>query len=112
VYLLPNLFTTAALFAGFYAIVLRYGRPFPGARGLDLRRHDPGRRGWPARAPHQHRDHFGAEYDSLSDMISFGLAPALVMLQWSLGLVGEAPVARGLGLHRHRRDAPKEKRGH
>ena len=84
VYLLPNLFTTAALFAGFYAIVAAMDGKFEQASvavfiamvldGLD---------GRVARMTNTQSD-FGAEYDSLSDMVSFGVAPALVMYLWSL----------------------------
>lgn len=84
IYLLPNLFTTAALFAGFYAIVAAMNHHFQAAAiavfiamvldGLD---------GRVARLTHT-ESAFGAQYDSLSDMISFGLAPALVMYEWAL----------------------------
>lgn len=89
VYLLPNLFTTAALFAGFYAIVAAMKGHFETAAvavfiamvldGLD---------GRVARMTNTMSD-FGAEYDSLSDMVSFGLAPALVMYEWSLHSMGK-----------------------
>src|SRR5450759_548169 len=84
IYLLPNLFTTAALFAGFYAIVQAMNARFDQAAvaifvamvldGLD---------GRVARLTHTQSE-FGAEYDSLSDMVSFGAAPALVMYEWAL----------------------------
>jgi CDP-diacylglycerol--serine O-phosphatidyltransferase len=84
VYLLPNLLTTAALFAGFYAIVAAMNGQFEQASvavfiamvldGLD---------GRVARLTNT-QSNFGAEYDSLSDMVSFGVAPALVMYLWSL----------------------------
>lgn len=84
IYLLPNLFTTAALFAGFYAIVAAMDGRFTAAAvavfvaivldGLD---------GRIARMTHT-TSAFGAEYDSLSDMVSFGLAPSLVMYEWAL----------------------------
>ncbi len=89
IYLLPNLFTTAALFAGFYAIVAAMGDRFEAAAvavfiamvldGLD---------GRVARMTNTQSE-FGAEYDSLSDMVSFGLAPALVMYEWSLHSMGK-----------------------
>ncbi|MDX1455370.1 MAG: CDP-diacylglycerol--serine O-phosphatidyltransferase [Gammaproteobacteria bacterium] len=82
IYLLPNLFTTAALFCGFYAIVASMSDRFEEAGiaifvamvldGLD---------GRVARLTNTQSD-FGKEYDSLSDMLSFGVAPALVMYQW------------------------------
>lgn len=84
IYLLPNLFTTAAMFAGFYAIIAAFRGDFSAAAvavfvagvldGLD---------GRIARLTHTQSD-FGVQYDSLSDLISFGLAPALVMYVWSL----------------------------
>jgi CDP-diacylglycerol--serine O-phosphatidyltransferase len=84
IYLLPNLFTTAAMFGGFYAIIAAMNGRFEAAAiavfiamvldGLD---------GRVARLTQTSSD-FGAEYDSLSDMVSFGLAPALVMYEWSL----------------------------
>ena len=84
VYLLPNLFTTAALFAGFYAIVSAMHGGFLGAAvSIYVAMILDGVDGRVARLTNTETD-FGAEYDSLSDMISFGLAPALVMFQWSL----------------------------
>lgn len=89
IYLLPNLFTTAALFAGFYAIVAATRDDFAAAAaaifvamildGLD---------GRVARLTNTQSD-FGVQYDSLSDMVAFGLAPALVMYEWSLGSIGK-----------------------
>ncbi len=89
IYFLPNLFTTAALFAGFYAIIAATQAKFEAAAiaifvamvldGLD---------GRVARWTNTQSD-FGAEYDSLSDMVSFGLAPALVMYEWSLHTLGK-----------------------
>ncbi len=88
IYLLPNLFTTAALFAGFYSIVQAMNARFDQAAvaifvamvldGLD---------GRVARLTHT-QSQFGAEYDSLSDMVSFGVAPALVMYEWALRSMG------------------------
>jgi CDP-diacylglycerol--serine O-phosphatidyltransferase len=89
IYLLPNLFTTAALFAGFYAIVQAMNNRFDLAAvaiyaamvldGLD---------GRVARLTRT-QSAFGAEYDSLSDMVSFGAAPALVMYEWALQGMGK-----------------------
>jgi len=89
IYLLPNLFTTAALFSGFYAIVAATNNRFEAAAiaifvamvldGLD---------GRVARLT-KTQSAFGAEYDSLADLISFGLAPALVMYEWSLVSLGK-----------------------
>lgn len=89
IYLLPNLFTTAALFAGFYAITAALNGQFVSAAiavfvagildGLD---------GRIARMTGTQSE-FGVQYDSLSDLISFGLAPALIMYTWSLQSLGE-----------------------
>src|SRR5665811_2220545 len=90
IYLLPNLFTTAALFAGFYAIVQAMNQRFDQAAvaifvamvldGLD---------GRVARLTRT-QSAFGAEYDSLSDMVSFGAAPALIVYEWALRGLGKA----------------------
>lgn len=84
IYLLPNLFTTANLFAGFYSIMCAINGNFTVAAatvfvamvldGLD---------GRVARMTNT-QSAFGAEYDSLSDMVAFGLAPAIIAYQWAL----------------------------
>ncbi len=84
IYLLPNLITTAALFAGFYGIVAATQGKFEQASvaifiAMILDALD----GRVARMTNTQSE-FGAEYDSLADMGSFGLAPALVMYEWSL----------------------------
>jgi CDP-diacylglycerol---serine O-phosphatidyltransferase len=89
IYLLPNLFTTAALFAGFYAIIAAMRGDFENAAvaiffamvldGLD---------GRIARLTNT-SSKFGAEFDSLADMVSFGVAPALVVFSWALGGLGK-----------------------
>jgi len=89
VYLLPNLFTTGALFSGFYAIVAGMNGQFVAASiaifvsmlldGLD---------GRVARMTNT-QSAFGAEYDSLADMVSFGVAPALVAYNWLLFDLGK-----------------------
>lgn len=89
VYLLPNLLTTGALFAGFYAVVAAMRGDFESAPlaifaamvldGLD---------GRIARMTNT-SSKFGAEYDSLADMVSFGVAPSLVMFSWALGDLGK-----------------------
>jgi CDP-diacylglycerol--serine O-phosphatidyltransferase len=89
IYLLPNLFTTAALFSGFYAVVSGMHGEFEAAAiaifvamildGLD---------GRVARLTNT-QSKFGAEYDSLADMVSFGVAPALVMFSWALSDLGK-----------------------
>jgi CDP-diacylglycerol--serine O-phosphatidyltransferase len=89
IYLLPNLLTTGALFAGFYSIVAAIDGNFPSAAwaiyaamfldGLD---------GRVARLTSTASE-FGKEYDSLSDMVSFGLAPAIVTYQWGVERLAE-----------------------
>ncbi|MFT5351644.1 MAG: CDP-diacylglycerol--serine O-phosphatidyltransferase [Planctomycetota bacterium] len=89
IYLLPNLFTTAALFCGFYAIIAAInGRYEPAAIALFVAMILDGMDGRIARMTNTQSD-FGVQYDSLSDLISFGLAPALVMYQWSLFSLGK-----------------------
>jgi CDP-diacylglycerol--serine O-phosphatidyltransferase len=84
IYLLPNLFTTAGLFAGFYAIVAAIRGDFESAAiAIFIAMIMDGLDGRIARMTNTQSD-FGAEYDSLADMVSFGLAPALVIFQWSL----------------------------
>jgi CDP-diacylglycerol--serine O-phosphatidyltransferase len=89
IYLLPNLFTTAALFAGFYAIVHSMRGQFISAPiaifvAMLLDFLD----GRVARLTHT-QTAFGAEYDSLSDLVAFGLAPSLVIYTWSLVSLGK-----------------------
>jgi len=84
-YLLPNLFTTAVLFCGFYAIIAAlHGRFESAAVSVFIAMVLDGLDGRVARLTHTESE-FGAEYDSLADLISFGLAPALIMYQWALG---------------------------
>src|SRR5258707_1363620 len=88
IYLLPNLFTTLNLFAGFYAIVQGMNHDFEKAAvaifvAMVLDSLD----GRVARLTRT-QSAFGAEYDSLSDMVSFGAAPALVMYEWALRDMG------------------------
>lgn len=89
IYLLPNAFTTAALFAGFFAIVQAMNMRFDvaaiaifAAMVLD------GMDGRVARITNT-QSAFGEQYDSLSDMTSFGVAPALVMYEWILHDLGK-----------------------
>jgi len=89
IYLLPNLFTTGALFAGFFAIVRAIQGDYQTAAiavfvamildGLD---------GRVARLTGT-QSAFGVQYDSLSDIVSFGVAPALVVYMWSLYGIGD-----------------------
>jgi CDP-diacylglycerol--serine O-phosphatidyltransferase len=89
IYLLPNLFTTAALFGGFYAIVAAMGGRFElAAVAIFIAMVLDGADGRIARMTNT-ESAFGAEYDSLSDVISFGLAPALVAYEWSLQGLGK-----------------------
>lgn len=89
IYILPSLFTTANLFAGFFAIVQAMNGSFEYAPlaifiAMVLDMLD----GRIARLTHTESD-FGAQYDSLVDMVSFGLAPALVMYEWALSGMGK-----------------------
>lgn len=89
VYLLPNLFTTAALFAGFYAIVSGMKGNFEAAGlAIIVAQLLDGFDGRVARLTNT-TSAFGVQYDSLSDMVSFGLAPSLVMFSWGLEPLGK-----------------------
>ncbi len=89
IYLLPNLFTTAALFFGFYAIVQAMnGRFETSAIAVFIAMVLDGLDGRVARLTHTQSE-FGAQYDSLSDMVSFGAAPALIMYEWALKDLGK-----------------------
>jgi len=89
IYLLPNLVTTAALFAGFYAVVSgMQGRFEAAAIAIFAAMVLDGLDGRVARLTNT-QSKFGEEYDSLSDMVSFGVAPALVMFSWSLSDLGK-----------------------
>ncbi len=89
IYLLPNLFTTACLFAGFYAIVAAMSDRFEAAAvAIFVAMIMDSLDGRVARLTNTQSD-FGAEYDSLADMVSFGLAPSLVMFEWSLFSLGK-----------------------
>ncbi len=89
IYLLPNLFTTGALFAGFYAVVQAMnGRFEHAAVAIFIAMVLDGLDGRVARMTHT-QSAFGAEYDSLSDMVSFGVAPALVIYVFALQGLGK-----------------------
>ncbi len=89
IYLLPNLLTTAALFAGFYAIVQAMNGKFEyAAVAIFIAMVLDGLDGRVARLTHTQSE-FGAQYDSLSDMVSFGVAPALLMYEWALRDLGK-----------------------
>ena len=84
IYLLPNAFTTAALFGGFFAIVQAMNLRFEAAAiAIFASMVLDGMDGRVARMTHS-QSAFGEQYDSLSDMVSFGVAPALVMYEWVL----------------------------
>ena len=84
IYLLPNMVTTAGLFSGFYAIVAAMNGRFEAAAiAIFIAMVMDGLDGRVARLTNTQSD-FGVQYDSLSDMVCFGLAPALVMYEWSL----------------------------
>lgn len=89
IYLLPNLFTTAALFCGFYGIVSSInGRFETAAIAIFVAMLLDGIDGRVARLTNTESD-FGAEFDSLADMVSFGLAPALIIYLWTLSEFGK-----------------------
>ncbi len=89
IYLLPNLFTTGALFAGFYSIVAAMNGRFElAAIAIFVAMVLDGMDGRIARLTNTQSD-FGVQYDSLSDMVSFGIAPALIMYKWSLFSMGK-----------------------
>ncbi|MEE9332490.1 MAG: CDP-diacylglycerol--serine O-phosphatidyltransferase [Granulosicoccaceae bacterium] len=84
IYLLPNLFTTSALFAGFYSIIASIGGRFETAAiAILVAMVLDGFDGRVARMTNT-ATAFGAEYDSMADMVSFGAAPAILMYTWSL----------------------------
>ena len=89
IYLLPNLFTTAALFSGFYAVLAAMNGQFEqAALAIFVALVLDGMDGRVARLTNT-QTAFGAEYDSLSDMVAFGLAPSLVIYVWSLSTLGK-----------------------
>jgi CDP-diacylglycerol--serine O-phosphatidyltransferase len=90
VYVLPNLFTLAALFGGFYAIVMAMnGRFEQSCYGVFCAMVLDSLDGRVARMTNT-QSAFGAEMDSLSDMVSFGAAPALIVYEWALKGLGKA----------------------
>jgi len=89
IYLLPNLFTTSALFSGFFAVVAGINGEFTSAAvAIFIAMVLDGLDGRVARMTNT-QSAFGAEYDSLADMISFGMAPALVAFTWILQDIGK-----------------------
>jgi len=88
IYLLPSIFTTFALFAGFYSIVASINGDFTlAAISIMVAMLWDTLDGRVARLTNTQSD-FGAEYDSLSDLVSFGVAPALLVYLWSLSDLG------------------------
>ncbi|HKJ28538.1 MAG TPA: CDP-diacylglycerol--serine O-phosphatidyltransferase [Anaerolineales bacterium] len=98
VYLLPNALTTGALFAGFFSIIAGInGRFIAAAVAILVAALLDALDGRVARLTNTETD-FGVQYDSLSDLISFGVAPALLAFNWSLSTLGAwGPLAGKLG---------------
>jgi CDP-diacylglycerol--serine O-phosphatidyltransferase len=89
IYLLPNLITTGTLFAGFYAMVAAMnGKFIPAAIATYAAMVLDTADGRVARLTRT-ESAFGAEYDSLSDMVAFGVAPGLVAFTWALSQLGQ-----------------------
>jgi len=89
IYLLPNLFTTAGLFSGFYAIVAGMKGNFETAAiAIFVAMIMDGLDGRVARLTGTESE-FGAQYDSLTDMVCFGVTPALVVYSWGLQYLGK-----------------------
>ena len=88
IYILPNLFTTGVLFGGFYAIVQAMNARYEHAAiAIFIAMVLDGLDGRVARLTRTQSE-FGAEYDSLADVVAFGAAPALVMYEWALRPLG------------------------
>jgi CDP-diacylglycerol--serine O-phosphatidyltransferase len=84
VYILPNLFTTASLFAGFYSIVATLGGHYTHAAvAIMISAIMDGLDGKVARMTNT-TSQFGVEYDSLADLVAFGVAPGLLAYAWAL----------------------------
>jgi CDP-diacylglycerol--serine O-phosphatidyltransferase len=89
IYLLPNLLTTAGLFSGFFAVVSSMNGRFEAAAvAIFVAMIFDGLDGRVARITNTQSE-FGAEYDSMADMVSFGVAPALVAYNWGLTELGK-----------------------
>ncbi|MEW6666853.1 MAG: CDP-diacylglycerol--serine O-phosphatidyltransferase [Thermodesulfobacteriota bacterium] len=84
IYILPNLFTSAGLFGGFYAIIASIqGRYEAAAAAIILAAICDGLDGRVARLTHT-TSQFGVEFDSLSDLVAFGVAPGVLAFQWAM----------------------------
>lgn len=89
IYLLPNLFTTAGMFSGFYAIIAAMNGRFEAAAvAIFIAMVMDGLDGRIARMTNTQSE-FGMQYDSLADLVAFGLAPALVVYVWALSSLGK-----------------------
>lgn len=89
IYLLPNLFTTASLFAAFYSMVASMkGQYEVAVVSIFIGLVADGLDGRIARLTNTQTD-FGAQYDSLSDMVTFGVAPSLLLYSWNLNQLGK-----------------------
>ncbi len=88
VFVLPNLFTTANLFCGFFSIIMAIkGEWIASSIAIYLAAFADGLDGRVARITNT-QSAFGEQYDSMSDLVSFGAAPALLMYQWALAPYG------------------------
>jgi len=93
IYLLPNLLTTGALFGGFYAVLSGFSGSFEiAAIAIFVAMIFDGLDGRVARMTNTQSD-FGVQYDSLSDMVSFGIAPAIVVYGWGMESLGKVGIA-------------------
>lgn len=89
IYLLPNLLTTAGLFSGFYAVVMSMNGQFESAAvAIFVAMIFDGLDGRVARITNTQSE-FGAEYDSMADMVSFGIAPSLVAYNFAMTEIGK-----------------------
>lgn len=89
IYLLPNLFTTGGLFAGFFAIIAAMNGQFEkAAMAITVAANLDVMDGAVARLT-KTQSEFGAQYDSLHDLVSFGVAPAILIYSWSLQELGK-----------------------
>ncbi len=89
IYLLPNLLTTGSLFAAFYSIIASFKGLFePAAIAIFVGMIADGLDGRIARMTNTQTD-FGAEYDSLADLVTFGVAPSLLLYSWTLQGLGK-----------------------
>ncbi|MDG0970527.1 MAG: CDP-diacylglycerol--serine O-phosphatidyltransferase [Porticoccaceae bacterium] len=93
IYLLPNLLTTGALFGGFYAVLSGFSGQYDwAAMAIFAAMLFDGLDGRVARMTNTQSD-FGVQYDSLSDMVSFGVAPAVVAYGWGVSDIGKLGLA-------------------